>query len=400
MRLNNIDHAFAGIPLKAMPHLFIALVVVVFLAAGGPALAQIDMKTRPVLVITNDPMPAAAPSPLYTRPVRAPDITAAQVSGPTYFEPTQTVVGRKIEAIRTDLFALQSRLSGLSDKLKSIDERGRGQSAEYNASIATINTQLQSGTTPGNPRLVQKLDVAQDNLDRLSESVADLNALAVDVANAASVASFLIESTRSAYGLSGAIEEDHARLAQMEDQINSAVVSIDRLLTDVNDDITRTSAFVSSERGNLRTLALGVTTGDMYGKSLANKTFSGAGLQAAGLMQPASYPAAAVQATPLSSPRQLAKIRFDRPDVNFEQPVYLAVNQAMEKYPQARFDVVAVHPSNGNAAQVAIESTRARRNAERVMRSLAQMGLSLDRVDLSHTASPDVQTSEVHIFLR
>ena len=130
------------------------------------------------------------------------------------------------------------------------------------------------------------------------------------------------------------------------------------------------------------------------------------------MLTPVSYappvmPSSASSAMPLPPPqsrpsarRPLAKIRFDRPNVNFEQPVYNAVSNALQKYPGARIEIVAVHPSHGNAAQVAIESTRSRRNAERVMRSLTQMGVDLAHVDLSYSSDPQARTNEVHVFIR
>jgi hypothetical protein len=72
----------------------------------------------------------------------------------------------------------------------------------------------------------------------------------------------------------------------------------------------------------------------------------------------------------------------------------------MEKYPEARFEIVAVHPEEGNAAQVAIETTKSRRNAERVLRSLTQMGLPMDKVDVSYAGSNNADSSEVHIYIR
>ncbi|MEZ5919435.1 MAG: hypothetical protein R3D66_05905 [Alphaproteobacteria bacterium] len=53
----------------------------------------------------------------------------------------------------------------------------------------------------------------------------------------------------------------------MEDQINSLTVVIDRLLNNINDDITRTSTYLSSERNNLRTLSA-VTNGDALRQKL------------------------------------------------------------------------------------------------------------------------------------
>lgn len=377
------------------------------------AAAQIDMQRKPVLVITNKAMPASNPAPIYSRPSRAPEITAEQVSGGAFFEEGSTVVAGKINTLNNDLFALQATVNRLSEQLRAIETNGKNMAAGYFASIATINTQLQTGTTPGNPRLIQKLDTAQTNLDTLSGNVASLNNLAVEIADAASRSTYLLENIRATYGLSGAVEEDHAKLAQMEDQVNSSVVAVDRLLNNVNDDITRTTAYLGTERNNLRTLSLAVTNGDLYGKSLANHPFSRAPQR--DLMQNASFGGGAV--APIqqqyqgdynapSAPqnfgaaRPLAKIKFDKADVNFEQPIYAAVQNAMAQYPNARFQLVAVHPSAGNAAQVAIESTRSRRNAERVLRTLTQMGVSLDKIDLSNSASPEARSSEVHLLLQ
>lgn len=392
--------------------------------AIAPAQAQIDMKKRPSLVITNERAPATpttpynapaytpplAPAPLapvasaYGQPSKNRDITPMQISGNSYYQPTRTIVAGKVDELRNDLNGLEGRVSSLSSQLKSMQSRSQSLSAEYNASIATINTQLQTGTTPGNPRLVQKLSVAQGNLDRLSQNVADLNSMAVEAANAASMGSFLLEACRSAYGLSGAVEEDHAALAQVEDEVNNTIISIDRLLNEVNDDISRTAAYLSAERDNIRTLSLAVTNGDYYGRSLASRPFSSA--PAGPMIQPASlspsagsYPAVGGSASP-SSPRPLVKIRFDQPNVDYQQAVYMAVSEAMQRYPSARFELIAVNPTGGNAAQVAIESTRARRNAEAVLRSLQQMGVDINRIDLSTQQSAEAKSSEVHIFIR
>ncbi len=374
------------------------------------ASAQIDMAQKPVLVITNKTMTPSNTAPIYSRPSRAPEVTPEQVSGTSFLSPSgETVVGRKIDGMNKEIFALQSNVNRLSEQLRAIETRGQNMAAGYYASVATINTQLQTGTTPGNPRLIHKLDTAQNNLDTLAKNVADLNALSLEIADAASRGSYLMDTTRSTYNLSGAVEEDHARLAQMEDKINASIMNIDRLLNNVSDDITRTSAYLGTERSNLRTLSLAVTNGDLYGKSLANHPFSRA--HASPLLQQASYnsmaptggmnnSSMAAMPSAVGSPRPLAKIRFDKPNVNYEQPVYAAIQNAMERYPNARFELIAVHPTAGNAAQVAIESTRSRRNAERVLRTLTQMGVPLDQIDLSHAPSADARSSEVHLFLR
>lgn len=343
-------------------------------------------------------------------------ITPDDITGQAYFTPTSTLVNDKISVIENDLAGLQNNIRSLAIELDNLEQENNGLAAAYYASVATVNTQLQAGTTPGNPRLLQRITNAQNDLEALTTNANGLNELAIRIANTASVAAFLMESTRSTYSLTGAVEEDHINLATLEDNVNKSLIVIDRLLNTVNDNITRTTAYLGSERNNLRTLSLAVANGDLYSRSLSNRPFSFARRFDASFSNQAisSPPSAAANtypqttspapqpqaAQPLQGPRPLVKIRFDTQDVDYEQAVYNAVNEALERYPNAQFDLVAVNPKQGNAAQVAIESTRARRNAERVLRTLTQMGLDGERVDLSYADNEEASVNEVHLYVR
>jgi len=373
-----------------------AMAVSAIALTGANALAQTGGKT-PALIITNQPLPAALAGQVYTKPVRTEVITPQSLLG-SYYGTSDTMVSKRIGNIHQDLGDLQSDLAKLSERLLVLEKNNQNKAATYYADTATISTQLQSGTTPGNPRLLQKLANAQDSLDNLAKNVNDFNDLAIEITKSGSVASFLLEGTRAAYGLTGAVEEDHVQLAQLEDSINNTVIIIDRLQNNVNDDITRASAYLSTERNNLRTLSLAVTDGDLFGKALSNRPFTSTAKSTETLTTvKTSNPE---QPPSVANPRPLVKIRFDKTNVNYEQPVYMALNEAMEKYPNSRFELVAVHPTQGNAAQIAIESTKSRRNAEKVLRTLTQMGLPMDKLDISYSSSDAVTDNEVHIYIR
>lgn len=376
---------------------------------GGEAMAAKNTeRNAPSLIIPNGPLPAKLKKQIYSKPQKVRSIEASEVLGDDYFKPTKTLVGRRILEIRQNLSMLQNDVKRLLESLNRLGRHNEERAAQYFANIATINTQLQAGTTPGNPRLVQRLGMAETHLKSLAANVTHLNGHAVEAANKASEASFLLEETRAAYSLSGAVEEDHVSLAEVEDIINNTVIIIQRILNVVSDDLTRTTTYLSAERDNLRVLSLAVTNGDFYGRSLANRPFSAAprynAPPAAAIPSPAQAateefaPSAASGA--LSGPRPLAKIKFDRSDIEYQEPVYLAINEALRRYPNARFDLIAVTPTQGNAAQVAIESTKARRNAERVLRTLTQMGLSQDRIDLSYSENAQAAVNEVHLFVK
>ncbi|MDD3021331.1 MAG: hypothetical protein PHX61_10220 [Alphaproteobacteria bacterium] len=372
------------------------LVTTAVVLCASTSMAQSGGKT-PALVITNQPLPAALAGQVYTKPVQTTNI-APQSLLQSYYGTSDTMVSRKIGDIHKDLGSLQQDMAKLSERILGLEKYNQSEAANYYASTATISTQLQSGTTPGNPRLLQKLAKAQDSLDKLARNVNDMNDLAIEITKSGSVASYLLEGARSAYGLTGAVEEDHVQLAQLEDSVNNTIIIIDRLQNNINDDITRTSAYLATERNNLRTMSLAVSDGNLLGKSLSSRPFTSTAkktetVELAKISTPEQAPAP-------SNPRPLVKIRFDRENVDYEQPVYLALNEAMEKFPDARFELVAVYPAEGNAAQAAIESTKSRRNAERVLRSMTEMGMPMDKVDISYASSSDVGSSEVHIYVR
>ncbi len=372
------------------------LVTTAVVLCASTSMAQSGGKT-PALVITNQPLPAALAGQVYTKPVQTTNI-APQSLLQSYYGTSDTMVSRKIGDIHKDLGSLQQDMAKLSERILGLEKFNQSEAANYYASTATISTQLQSGTTPGNPRLLQKLAKAQDSLDKLARNVNDMNDLAIEITKSGSVASYLLEGARSAYGLTGAVEEDHVQLAQLEDSVNNTIIIIDRLQNNINDDITRTSAYLATERNNLRTMSLAVSDGNLLGKSLSSRPFTSTAkktetVELAKISTPEQAPAP-------SNPRPLVKIRFDRENVDYEQPVYLALNEAMEKFPDARFELVAVYPAEGNAAQAAIESTKSRRNAERVLRSMTEMGMPMDKVDISYASSSDVGSSEVHIYVR
>ena len=367
--------------------------------AAFPMNADAQNNSSPSLIITSGPIPDSLRQSIYAKPIEIREITAKEIMSDSYYDGTSTVISSQIKDLARTLGQVQSRMTNITNNLNQLQRANEQRSAEYFANVATINTQLQTGTTPGNPRLVSRLNQAERSLEQLSDSLSELNRIAVNTSGTASEASYLLENTRAAYSVSGAVEEDHLKLAELEDSINNTITLIERVLNTVNDDITRTTTYLASERNNLRTLAMGVSNGDLYGKSLASRPFSGVNNFDSASVAP-SAPVAQAAPASLSGPRALAKIKFDRPDVDYEQPVYTAVTEALERYPNARFDLVAVSPTSGNAAEVAIETTRARRNAEKVLRALTQMGLDTNRVDLAYNESPSATSSEVHLFVK
>lgn len=316
----------------------------------------------------------------------------------------QTTVGARAQQMRADLTNLQGAVQQRSGAIQQMRGDTVATAQRYFALVAGINTRLQVGTTPGNPVLQAQWSQAAAELDRLSAEIGRLSTLSSQVAADAATAAFLLDSTRAAYSLSGAVEDDHRALAAVEDEVNRTVVSIDRLLNELNEDIGRQSTYASRERSNLNALSLAIRNGELFGSGLGNRAFTNVappdGSPAVLGVAPGAQPQAQNPAQAAAGRRPLVVIRFDRANPAYEQALYTAVSRALERSPTANFDLVAVAPTRGGQSQAALAATSARRQAETVMRSLADMGLPAQRMTLSSTTSGQANANEVHVYVR
>jgi len=343
-----------------------------------------------------------------------PTITASAAPAPTPGLTGTTFVGVKAQQLRAELNQFQSSVAQHQAALAAQRQAAAANASNYFSTIAGINARLQGGTTPGNPELVAQWGRAQSMLDQMNSDVAKLNTIANEAASDSSFGNYVLNDVRSAYSLQGGVEADRDQLHQIENQTLASLTSVDQLLNGLSQEITRQSTYVTNERNNLVTLALAIQNGQLYGPSLANRSFATGPAPAAPSVGSASSlrqstrpsaPAAAParrSAAPSAGgdDRPLVVIRFDQPDVPYEQPLYTAVSRALERKPSATFTILAVAPNAGTPSQVAVNTNTSRQNAENVLRALTNMGLPADRVSLSATMSPDVQSNEVRVFVR
>ena len=138
-------------------------------------------------------------------------------------------------------------------------------------------------------------------------------------------------------------------------------------------------------------MSIAIKNGERYGASLMNRAFAQAEIKAR---------TAARSGKRRASSRPLVVIRFDRQNVAYKQALYNAVSRAVERKPDAVFDLVAVSPKVGSPSARILNTTAAKRNSEGVLRTLTDMGLPSSRVNLTATNSATAQVSEVRVYVR
>ncbi len=338
---------------------------------------------EPAAAAAAEPAAIGAPPPVGTSRFEPPGVTPGASTG--------TVVGDKIQELRGDLGRLQTSVGDNNRRLQELRARVVEDSQRFHGTVAAINTRLQVGTTPGNPILVQQFNSAEADLDRLAAGIGAMNELATDVTADSTMAAYLAESTRATFRISGAVDEDHRQLAILQDEVDRTSVLVDRLLTELSEDIRRQSEYIATERGNLNLLASGIRSGEIYGASLLNQAmFAASGVGPPGLARTDDFGAR----------QPLIVIRFDRDTVPYQQALYNTVSQVLERQPNALFDLVAVAPALGDAGRVALNTGKVRRQAEGVMRSLVDMGLPPARIAMTAGTSQTATTNEVRLYVR
>ncbi|MDJ0683912.1 MAG: hypothetical protein QNJ84_04375 [Alphaproteobacteria bacterium] len=351
------------------------------------AVAQSSSSPAPAPAVQTRQTQSAPAAPAASAPAPRQAVASVATDTPAV---GQTFVGRKVDEMQSDLSRLQAGVTDIQTRANQIMVQSQDAAARYHSLVAAVTSRLQQGTTPGNPVLVAQWNQAQTALENIAEVTPQVTTLSNDAAEQAAFGQYLLNAVQATYGLSGAVEDDHVRLRALEDNVHQSVVLVDRTLNELSQDISRQNAYVNNERQNMTTLSLAIKNGELYGSSLATQAFT----QTENIAR-----AAARAATPAPGDRPLVIIRFDRPNVQYQQALFNAVSQALSRKPTATFSILAVSPNAGNAAQVALNSAAAKRNAEDVLRSLTDMGVPSSRVQLL-SATDQVDNNEVQVFVR
>jgi hypothetical protein len=186
-------------------------------------------------------------------------------SGPSATSLGGATVTARVQQLRADQNAVASTVQAQVNQLQALRSSIGNESRGYSAAVSQIAGRLSVGTTPANPELVSRWNTAQSHLDKITGDIGGLNSLATQVTTQASVTGHLLDTIRSTFNVGGAVDEDHRQLRQIEAETNRTMQAIDRLIGDLNGEISRQNAFLAAERANLAGLSYGVSAGRLGG---------------------------------------------------------------------------------------------------------------------------------------
>lgn len=326
----------------------------------------------------------ASPSGIITEDTNVP-------VGTNSFEPvevsagsnTGTFVGQKVMTFRSELTQLQTSIRNNNAQLQQVRGSVINNALQYHKVIGMIEAKLQVGTTPGNPQMFAMLQGAQNNIQVMNANTNALSQLSARVSADAANTSYLLDSIRAAYSISGAVDEDHRQLRILENEANQTSILINSLLAEINSDVARQQQYIETSRNYIVDLNSAIKTGSF-------------GISNSPLVSSHVTPAGFGKNKAVHSGKPLFVAKFNKSKVDYKAGLKKAVSSAVSRKPNVMFDVVAVSPANGNQ----LSSANAKNNATQIFQEMISMGVSADKINLSAKTSPTVNSSEVQIFVK
>ena len=306
--------------------------------------------------------------------------------------PTGTFVGGKINQFRADLTSIQNAISSHNNDFLRFKDLVDEQTSVYQGLSSAIRSRLQIGTTPGNPILVGQWNDAQRALEDIQNNVNNLQIVNNRVTADAALIGHLKNAIDSSFFISGAIDEDHNQLKVLNDDVQRTSVLYDRLMTELEEKISREIQILNDERQYMKKLAEDVEVGKFGGTVSAPPTKSSSGTSE----QPdQTVQTKQIKVAPINYDNAILVIKFDDTNFDYSTALFESISGALEQMPSAGFEVVAVSPSGGSSY-----ADQARDRASEVFSKILEMGVPTERLSIASSTSSSAQAEEVHIYLK
>ena len=198
----------------------------------------------------------------------------------------------------------------------------------------------------------------------------------------------------SSFFISGAIDEDHNQLKVLKDDVQRTSVLYERLMTELEEKISREIQILNDERQYMKRLAEDVEVGKFGGTVSAPPTNSSSEAAEQSSQTTTSKPKQ-VKVAPINYDNAILVIKFDDTNFDYSTALFESISNALEQMPSAGFEVVAVSPSGGSTY-----ADQARDRASEVFSKIVEMGVPTERLSIASSTSSSAQAEEVHIYLK
>ncbi len=374
------------------------------------------------------------PAPVVEWPAE-PEAAAAELQS---VPSSGTRVGQYATGLQAQLANLQSEIAMQQADIQTLLSANAANVEIFYGTFAAVEARLHLGTLPNNPVLIEQWNEAQAALDQIAWNVRDLDLLIESLIGQANT----INNVRREVQILGGDPEGNARdrdnLMRVESDATATLNLIDRLQQEALYAMGREASFVQVRRGELTTLQDAIRVGDLADTTIATAAVPSRTVKSPEPKLEASQPAPpapdlAVEpaqerpqqesqqsaaptapAEPVEPPAKqqvaavdmdaikslpLVIIRFDRPSVVYEGPLERAIRKTLAEDPKTQFNLVAVFPPREDEAALLQAESASWQYAESVFRSLTEIGVAPEQIEMRTQVKDAAKSNEVHIYV-
>ncbi len=198
---------------------------------------------------------------------QAPGLPIARLALPTISSnidslvPTKTVVGSKVAETKKMLQDLQARIEPVVQNTRQEYENIILEANQYHKIIGNIEAKLQLGTTPANPQLVALRSEASQQLSQITHTLGGLGDLSQEFRNFSQQTQAINSQVQQTLVLPGAIDEDHAQLILIREELEQLNGKICQILNIMVANMWRQGQWLGAEKIHFEDLSLAIESG-------------------------------------------------------------------------------------------------------------------------------------------
>ena len=306
---------------------------------------------------------------------------------------TGTFVGQRVTAFRQELNLISQAQKSNERELEKINTNISNNANLYQKTVSNVETKLQAGTTPGNPNMYAMLQQAQGNVQTMFANANALENLSAKTSDTLTSVTYLENAISAAFSISGAVDEDHKQLRELQNE----AMTIAQKAAALNENVSGAANFqqqsaiqASQEIDGLR-------------ESVKSGSNTGAVVSRPVIMHRTTKPVVSSQVKRISRPLTFNKqvsvgnlplfsVRFADKNVDYKEGLSTAIKSALNRKPNTVFEIVAVSNSKTKA--------EAQEHAARIFNEFVSMGANAASINLNAKLNEKSTVSEVQIFVK
>ncbi len=303
-------------------------------------------------------------------------------------EGTNPYVKEKINSFENELATATKVQGKRRNALAEMKEEIANSANKYKTKVSEIYAKISAGVEAAAPDLIDDWKQTRMRLEKINDVSFDMKILVGKVESDGVVYDYMNESVKGMGQIPGKTTSENAALTKILSDVARAKSSNIALAKEIESEADNGMSYISNEKQGLNDLALSIKEGRIVGSTDVSTLPSSSNF--VGAVAPTQNASASKS---IGDSRALITMNMSAAmlvgGVNHDEPLYQALSRALERDPSASFQIVSIAPTMDVA----------KKNVERVVATLTEMGMPATRISIKSNTS-STMTPQVSVYAK